>query len=367
MFYDLYDGQLTIWAPIFANVTYLQYTKVFWIDQIFWMIEISQLVISILFLWIFLIELCTHGIVHYNFLVILTTIYVMYYISMAARVVIFLIQFGYIEETGPSFPLFVQIAGFIRIHFLMFAVFAVFIVIVERCFSTYYLRDYEQTKRGWISFILLSNSLILATIFAYLSIYISPSNVTMTFFPVFFTLIALVGLSVSLYAFLHRYNYRFLRELNRTWRYDQYTLSTRFQIVENMRTLKLIGSFFLSCCIFVFVCAVIYFCSGLVQEFSKASSQTACIFLEMSCALFINAITWYILRAFPKIRESLKERLMRMFHLSRGNSIEDKRIAKWRMSADQETRTYFTQLETSWGLAINEKNPSTQKSRESKI
>ncbi|XGW12005.1 hypothetical protein V3C99_013016 [Haemonchus contortus] len=110
-------------------------------------------------------------------------------------------------------------------------------VVIEQCFASKFIVDYEKIPRVWISGIIISLGYILSAIVA--------TSVLLGFYNV----VVLVGgfcvlmtICCLLYIALYRRDSARLRDINRgvTPKNIVYTLSTRFQLAENLRVLKIL-------------------------------------------------------------------------------------------------------------------------------
>ncbi|CAI2329572.1 unnamed protein product [Caenorhabditis sp. 36 PRJEB53466] len=120
-----------------------------------------------------------------------------------------------------------------RIRYMLLVCFALPCIAVERCCATWHVTDYEQKKRGYISAAPILLSEILATLGAWATTYQIVS-------PLFLAVTA---------ALLQTFSYVCFRSIESfTKRYETkcqnnasfYSLSVKFQLTENFRSLKVI-------------------------------------------------------------------------------------------------------------------------------
>ncbi|CAI5439074.1 unnamed protein product [Caenorhabditis angaria] len=145
-----------------------------------------------------------------------------------------------------SDPVFV--AANLRYHYMFVVILAPIAILSERIFATVLVKDYERKSRRWIFITILFFQISLAFTFAL---------ITTTFgltFPVLITATSIALLSSGIiFGFVEFFNIRRLRILEKNHRNGKYSLSIRYQLKENLKTLKLMRRFFLSIIGFIVV------------------------------------------------------------------------------------------------------------------
>ncbi|CAD6191471.1 unnamed protein product [Caenorhabditis auriculariae] len=141
-------------------------------------------------------------------------------------------------------PLF--LAAFFRYHYLFFMLQLPLCIVFERAFATVFVRDYERKRRRWVFFLISGLSNGFSTFMACLAV-TSNLNFHQTIITVSFTMF----LSALLYLYLSYHNLQQLFILENEHRRTNYSLSIRYQLKENVKTLKLMRQFFVTMSIFI--------------------------------------------------------------------------------------------------------------------
>ncbi|CAI2306013.1 unnamed protein product [Caenorhabditis sp. 36 PRJEB53466] len=141
-------------------------------------------------------------------------------------------------------PIF--IAANMRYHYMYFVISTPIGILTERIFATILIKDYERKNRHWIFCLIFASQNVFAC---------SMSVVTTTGGITFQVLISAVVIALFasgiIYALVEYFNQQRLLVLEKEHRTTKYTLSIRYQLKENLKTLKLMRRFFMSIISFI--------------------------------------------------------------------------------------------------------------------
>ncbi|EGT43741.1 hypothetical protein CAEBREN_23591 [Caenorhabditis brenneri] len=137
------------------------------------------------------------------------------------------------DNTDPSF-IFLQVSLFARYFYFFFGSAAPLASTVERGFATLFLSSYEKSSNFRIFLLISITNVTLALCFTTLTIFVESQLNFILIVPLTYLLICFVLLS-----FLYRFNLSQVNKLNKYHR-EEYTLSRRFQLKENIRILLLL-------------------------------------------------------------------------------------------------------------------------------
>uniref|UniRef100_A0A8R1YZG8 G protein-coupled receptor n=1 Tax=Pristionchus pacificus TaxID=54126 RepID=A0A8R1YZG8_PRIPA len=199
-------------------------------------IETISLVLSIVCMCALIFMFCGHQIVHLNLTIMLIFHGGLYSVSAILRLIQIIYEVGWISISSLGcFPIpqivIVRVTSYISVVLLMGG------IIVERAFATHFVIDYEKQKRIWVA------AIIVVFLFC-LSFFISSQIVMGGINGIIFaaTMVAPVCLSLIAFRVLLRRNVKRLGALNdimaRRSAQDNYTLSLRLQLRENIWTMK---------------------------------------------------------------------------------------------------------------------------------
>ncbi|EFO84664.1 hypothetical protein CRE_03805 [Caenorhabditis remanei] len=136
-------------------------------------------------------------------------------------------------------PIF--IAGIMRYHYMYFVITTPVGILTERIFATMLVKDYEKKSRHWI-FILI---FVTQNVFA-CTMSVVTTTKGITFQVLISAVIVSLFASAVIYSLVEYFNQQRLMVLEREHRTTNYTLSIRYQLKENLKTLKLMRRFFIS-------------------------------------------------------------------------------------------------------------------------
>ncbi|KAL6733213.1 hypothetical protein Aduo_003879 [Ancylostoma duodenale] len=186
---------------------------------------------------------------HWNLRVLIGVILSQYYISLFSRLILLSFQLGLFTvqgefETNPS----VLSCSLCRSYYICVVCFGLSNIFTERCVATFLVRDYEKKLRKYIGVTLSITTVVSAAVVTPVVVY--------EFIPWTIVAVAIASSSImatTLFVLLHRQNQLRYHRLSKHQRimYStsamQYTLSIRFQLNENLRSMKLLRNIIVMC------------------------------------------------------------------------------------------------------------------------
>ncbi|KAK6046929.1 Sre G protein-coupled chemoreceptor [Cooperia oncophora] len=162
---------------------------------------------------------------------------ILYYPNVLARAIIFLYEISILKAEGNLFFIAIVGAGIVRLWFANVVALYLPSAIVERFFASKYITDYERISRPWIHRVIIMCVYLSALNGAVYSVLGLLSVVTLAVSSATFLI-----LSCLAYVTLFRREYVRLRYLNQDVHPESvcYTLSTKYQLTENLRVLKIL-------------------------------------------------------------------------------------------------------------------------------
>ncbi|KAE9555798.1 hypothetical protein FO519_001012 [Halicephalobus sp. NKZ332] len=153
-----------------------------------------------------------------------------------------------------------HIANMMRLFYIAVGCFILPGLAVERVFATYYVSDYEIKPRRIISVSLVIFIDFLSLCFMITFIYDICSII------VHITVVAVInGLALGLFLYWDRKNITFYKESLKSVK-AQYSLSERFQVIENIRVAKMIKKMFLCSFGFNFILIILFVVSMVCHD-----------------------------------------------------------------------------------------------------
>ncbi|CAB03517.2 Serpentine Receptor, class E (Epsilon) [Caenorhabditis elegans] len=133
------------------------------------------------------------------------------------------------------------IAANMRYHYMYFVITTPVGILTERIFATILVKDYEKKSRHWIfGLIFVAQNIFSCT----MAVVTTTSG--LTFQVLISGVIFSLFCSAVIYALVEYFNQQRLMTLERDHRTTNYTLSIRYQLKENLKTLKVMRRFFIS-------------------------------------------------------------------------------------------------------------------------
>ncbi|XGW12001.1 hypothetical protein V3C99_013014 [Haemonchus contortus] len=201
-------------------------------------IEFLAMVFAVVYIPFIIRILNKTPLLHKNVVRISMALLFLYYPNLLSRAVLFFYELRIMTPEGSDFYYIIIVAATFT-HSWCSCAMALYLpsVIIERCFASKFIVDYEKISRTWISGIIISFGYILSAIIA-TSVLLGRYNVVVLVvgFCVLMTICCL------LYVALYRRDSAKLRDINRGVIPGNvtYTLSTKFQLTENLRVLKIL-------------------------------------------------------------------------------------------------------------------------------
>ncbi|UMM34367.1 hypothetical protein L5515_007477 [Caenorhabditis briggsae] len=160
----------------------------------------------------------------------------MWLIIFMSKICVFLyhLRVVNISDRTDSALVFLHISAFTRYFYFYFGSATPLASTVERGFATLFLSSYEQSPQLPILVLIISMNLLLALFFTILTVFFEIPFSFVIVVPFAYLLICFTLISV-----LYKFNLTQFYKLNRYHR-EQYTLSSRFQLKENIRVLSLL-------------------------------------------------------------------------------------------------------------------------------
>ncbi|XGW12007.1 hypothetical protein V3C99_013018 [Haemonchus contortus] len=201
-------------------------------------VEFLAMVFAVVYIPFIIRILNKTPLLHKNVVRISEALLFLYYPNILSRFVLFLHELSIVEHEGNVVCyIIIVVASFV--HSWCSCAMALYLpsVIIERCFASKFIADYEKISRTWISGIIIALGYIVSAIIA--------ASILLGFYH---SVVLVVGFCVLmticclLYIALYRRDSERLRDINRGVipKNVIYTLSTRFQLTENLRVLKIL-------------------------------------------------------------------------------------------------------------------------------
>ncbi|EPB74793.1 Sre G protein-coupled chemoreceptor [Ancylostoma ceylanicum] len=257
------------------------------------------------------------------------------------------------------------IASLLRMWFFIAAAGFLKAVLVERACASYFIVDYENKARQWISTTIIVFSLFATFVFT-ISFMFSESlpaineelqfvNLIAVLYPVVAGLAggsfsALAALAVS--AILYRRNRSQLLNLDKgiTAASIEYTLSIKFQLMENIRVMRIVvATFCLMAGVIVFALSLLALAFIQFDEFPD-KAQLCFAFYDLIVALTITFLTLAFAVHMGEWRRVYLHfpPTIRQFCLRKFAALEGKRVTHIR-EHENAGQQYFDQLKKAWG------------------
>uniref|UniRef100_A0A8R1DZW3 Uncharacterized protein n=1 Tax=Caenorhabditis japonica TaxID=281687 RepID=A0A8R1DZW3_CAEJA len=138
----------------FVNTSYMQaenQQKVF--DVLLWF-EVGALVFSwIEFLYLFYLFVFIRS-MHFNLTFLFMNYGGQYFFSTISRFFLIYEQFGY--EPDDNLKIIIFYANYVRTIGVFIAMYILPTFMVERCLATFFVKNYEKTRKIWVSLVILS-------------------------------------------------------------------------------------------------------------------------------------------------------------------------------------------------------------------
>ncbi|EGT33409.1 hypothetical protein CAEBREN_25307 [Caenorhabditis brenneri] len=228
-------------------------------------------------------------------------------------------------------PIF--IAANMRYHYMYFVITTPVGILTERIFATILVKDYEKKSRHWIFCLIFVTQNVFAGV---MSVVTTTKGITFQVLisAVIFSLFS----SAVIYALVEYFNQQRLMVLEREHRTTNYTLSIRYQLKENLKTLKLMRRFFISII-------------AIIIAMGLANSLPVILSLDEDIIMTIRVYMDYIFHSNPVFLvptamftiENYRKYACNKARTTFGMRIESHKvdIRKLRPQIDRETDVYF--------------------------
>ncbi|KAF1753753.1 hypothetical protein GCK72_020310 [Caenorhabditis remanei] len=243
----------------FVNTSYIEAENMEAIFSILLKIEVGVLVFSwIEFLYLFYLFVFIRA-MHFNLTFLFMNYGGQYFCSMLSRCIIVYQQLG--NDPNNDLHHLILIANYVRTIGLFIAMYILPIFMIERCLATFLVKNYEKSRKIWVSLMILSifHPLVFASAIAYIQCWLPVVFHVISFFIV--NIIGYIGIHICF-----SYNIKKHGKFYRTTCFTNvsYGLSERFQLAENIKMCKVLKKVQISIMFFNIGC-----CSILLMDHFK--------------------------------------------------------------------------------------------------
>ncbi|KAK5985165.1 hypothetical protein GCK32_017537 [Trichostrongylus colubriformis] len=221
-----------IFPIVFPTDHSLTSTPVFYI---FYCIECIIVVLNIPLLIRFLRDLDKSALFHRNLIIIIQCHYIALYIAQLVRLILIFYGMGIISVSEEILlPSVFTSLCHANLFFKCSSISTFLSILIERLLASYFIDDYEAKARIWVAITALLSSCLLTACYSTPTIY----NIVGMHKMLLFSMTVSTLFSIAIVALYKRDRRRLNGFIMRNSR--GYELSTRFQLVENLRVLKLL-------------------------------------------------------------------------------------------------------------------------------
>uniref|UniRef100_A0A7I4Y349 G protein-coupled receptor n=1 Tax=Haemonchus contortus TaxID=6289 RepID=A0A7I4Y349_HAECO len=343
--YHLY-GDIFFIAPTFIPTKNSPYLINHFILSIIQIIDLIAVVFSLPVVLLHNYCLTKSAIFHPN-LVRIAQVYLSgNYFAIISRLTTHLYQVGvlHFDDRNNCLKILLFIVSIIRSYFLMSTVVFLVEVIIERTFAFYFVVDYEKKPRLWISTGILAATLPLTFLVTIMML--------IRIIPIKIIIIAdcvMTMLFLIIFVVLYRLNVLRLHELRAGMAHSKTknTLSIKFQLLENVKVMRLVMIAFSVGSILTFIGIGLFALALLVYYDQPEARQLCLVLLDLLVALSTAVGFFAFLLIFNEWRQAIGEwpLALKLCHILRiqlnepCQSIDDHRGA---------TDHYFNQLRQAW-------------------
>ncbi|CAB01186.1 Serpentine receptor class epsilon-8 [Caenorhabditis elegans] len=240
----------------FVNTTYIEAEGLEAIFDLLLKIEVGFLVFSwIEFLYLFYLFIFIRS-MHFNLTFLFMNYGGQYFCSMLSRCIIVYQQLG--NDPNNDLHNWILVANFARTVCLFIAMYILPIFMIERCLASFFVKNYEKSRKIWVSLMILSifHPLVFASAIAYIQCWIPVVVHVISFFIV--NIIGYIGIHIC-----YSYNIKKHRKFYSPQCISRvtYGLSERFQLAENIKMCKVLKKVQISILFFNIGC-----CSILLMD-----------------------------------------------------------------------------------------------------
>ncbi|PIC47591.1 hypothetical protein B9Z55_006897 [Caenorhabditis nigoni] len=246
-----------------------------------------------------------------------------------------------IRENAKILPLL--ISSYFIWHYLYSILFSVLAIGLERVAATYYIQDYENVRRRHIPVLLIIATNCISIPYAFETL-----NYQVT--------LLLTCIQSFLNGAIIFVGYIVLWRVNIVWRdrisslkwshNEKYSLARKFQIEENIKSLRLARKLVISAVIFISVVIVLLICLG----FELTHGYDTFFVYALDNAIFLPALVMCVtlLCCSPSWKEKFLNGIPRFRRRFPNSKISHLQVQETKPSAVKETEVYFEQLKNAW-------------------
>ncbi|VDM67468.1 unnamed protein product [Strongylus vulgaris] len=216
-------------------------------------------------------------------------------------------------------------------------------VIAERTFASRYINDYESKSRPWVSYLVNGSSFLLA------SMYFWSQQFGLHLVP-YIIIVSIIVFMLSSVAIIvvHRRDVFKLRDLSKQGSQSSlvYTLSTKFQLAENVRVTKWLKFAIIGVSVWGFGACLLSGIAYVVIGEDKPVSQVIYAAFNTYVAISLSIVIWLSLAAIGVLRRLLRRLSKYICSTNRVTANELYQTAHH----DPQTATekYFNHLQAAW-------------------
>ncbi|XGW13114.1 hypothetical protein V3C99_013614 [Haemonchus contortus] len=314
-------------------------------SPIFWTlvaIEVLTICFSLAFLPTLIRVFNKTSLFHKNLIRITQALLICFYPNIMSRMVLFLYDVQVLSpEEKPYHGILLVTACFVRLWCLNIMILYLPAVIVERIFASKYINNYERYPRPWIHRIIVPLVVIISAIAALndvlgrINSFIIPTAAALLF----------VAYCVA-YITLFRRDSRRMRALDKGLYHKDtaYTLSTKFQLKENLRMMKVLTQLSLMWATSVVISCCSFTLAKMVLAHSLYWNQMSHQIIDDSVAISFVIIT-SVFAVNLGVAANIGSFFRKKSSIAPG--IESRALSDHRGTSD----AYFTQLTRSWKVS----------------
>ncbi|CAI4224335.1 unnamed protein product [Auanema sp. JU1783] len=285
---------------------------------------------------------------HPNLVLLLKHLYFQYFVQMFARLIQIYKTISLTDEHLRTDFVF-RMASFTRNFLVFIAVYFAIFFMVERLMATYHMNDYERKQRLYIGYIVVivmhTWCFISAAIFIFDIISLWYHSCSLVLFN-FIAFLACVYLGI--------YNDRAYNKIFETVDDSPYSLSQRYQIVENIKTVILFKKLILCIILFSILCSLLI--SGDIMTDDENVKNWMSIAFNYSCISYGLSVPYFIHLQDPQKLDDCLKSLRKFFGKNSIESSNDMAVRPIRdrfgrdliKSKEEERNIYFSNITRDW-------------------
>ncbi|ULT91533.1 hypothetical protein L3Y34_009262 [Caenorhabditis briggsae] len=276
----------------FINTSYIEAGNLDNVFNVLLKLEVVGLLLSFLeFLYTFYLLIFVRA-MHFNLTFLFINYGGQYFGSMVSRLIIIYMQLN----PNKNLEYLIPLANYVRTVCLFIAMYILPIFMVERCLASFFVKNYEKSRKIWVSLMILSifHPLVFASAIAYIQCWLPVLFHVISFFIV--NIIGYIGVE-----FCFLYNSKRYKKFSIGPAKFVYGLSERFQLAENIKMCKVLKKVQISILFFNIGCSSIllmdYFEVDIMLTYI---SYVAFNFLALVYGITIPIIVHFLLPEWQK-------------------------------------------------------------------